>query len=283
MRGRVDFSFALGMLRRNAALLLFPIISVLVVGVVSLVLLAPFGMQLIRDAEAGTEPGQIGPFTIALLVICLIADAFVVVFFNGALMSEALVVVRGGHASVGHGLAVAARRAPQILAWGLVTATVGLVLSALRDKGGIGGALLSFIGGLAWGIATVFVLPVVIVEGLYPIGAMKRSVAILRSLFGPDAALGGMRKAWGYGVGYLVVVFGGVVLAIALIVLASAAQNVAVTVPAIIGAVLVFGIVAIVSSALGAMVSAVLYVYAVDHTTPPEVSGAVLQSGFATR
>lgn len=283
MRGRVDFSFAIGMLRRNAALLLFPIISVLVVGVVSLVLLAPFGMQLIRDAEAGTEPGQIGPFTIALLVICLIADAFVVVFFNGALMSEALVVVRGGHASVGHGLAVAARRAPQILAWGLVTATVGLVLSALRDKGGIGGALLSFIGGLAWGIATVFVLPVVIVEGLYPIGAMKRSVAILRSLFGPDAALGGMRKAWGYGVGYLVVVFGGVVLAIALIVLASAAQNVAVTVPAIIGAVLVFGIVAIVSSALGAMVSAVLYVYAVDHTTPPEVDGAVLQSGFATR
>ena len=112
MRGRVDFSFALGMLRRNAALLLFPIISVLVVGVVSLVLLAPFGMQLIRDAEAGTEPGQIGPFTIALLVICLIADAFVVVFFNGALMSEALVVVRGGHASVGHGLAVAARREP---------------------------------------------------------------------------------------------------------------------------------------------------------------------------
>lgn len=283
MRGRVDFSFAIGMLRRNAALLLFPIISVLVVGVVSLVLLAPFGMQLIRDAEAGTEPGQIGPFTIALLVICLIADAFVVVFFNGALMSEALVVVRGGHASVGHGLGVAARRAPQILAWGLVTATVGLVLSALRDKGGIGGALLSFIGGLAWGIATVFVLPVVIVEGLYPIGAMKRSVAILRSLFGPDAALGGMRKAWGYGVGYLVVVFGGIVLAIALIVLGSAAQNVAVTVPAIIGAVLVFGIVAIVSSALGAMVSAVLYVYAVDHTTPPEVDGAVLQSGFAAR
>jgi hypothetical protein len=207
-----------GTLRRNAALLLFPIISVLVVGVVSLVLLARFGMQLIRDAEAGTEPGQIGPFTIALLVICLIADAFVVVFFNGALMSEALVVVRGGHASVGHGLAVAARRTPQILAWGLVTATVGLVLSALRDKGGIG-----------------------------------------------------------------VVVFGGVVLAIALVVLGSAAQNVAVTVPAIIGAVLVFGIVAVVSSALGAMVSAVVYVYAVDHTTPPEVSGAVLQSGFAAR
>jgi len=155
------------------------------------------------------------------------------------------VVVRGGHASVGHGLAVTARRTPQILARGLVTATVRLILGALRDRGGIGG--------------------------------------VLRSLFGPDAALGGMRKAWGYGIGHLVVVFGGVVLAIALIVLGSAAQNVAVTVPAIIGAVLVFGIVAIVSSALGAMVSAVLYVYAADHTTPPAVDGALLQSGFAVR
>jgi hypothetical protein len=283
MRGRADFSFAIGMLRRNSALFLFPVLSAAVVGVVSLVLLAPFGLQLIQDAAAGTEPGRIGPFTIALLVICLVVDAFLVMFFNGALMAEALVVVRGGHASVGHGLSAATRRAPQIFAWGLVTATVGLILSALRERGGIGGVLLSFVGGLAWGIATLFVLPVVMVEGLYPIGAIKRSVAILRTLFGPDAALGGIRKAWGYGIGYLLVVFGGIVLAVALIVVGIVAQTVVVTVPAIIGAVLVFALVAIVASALGAMVSAVLYVYAVDHTTPQGVDGALLQSGLAAR
>jgi len=283
MRNRVDFSFAIGMIRRNAALLAFPLISTAVVAVVSLLLLAPAGIDLINQAAAGVESPKIGPMTIALLVACGIIDAVVVFFFSGALMSEALVVVRGGHASVGHGIAVALSRLPQIVAWGLVNATVGAILSALREKGGIGGALLSFVGGLAWGIATLFVLPVVIVEGLYPIGAMKRSVAILRSLFGPDAALNSFRRAWGYGLAYLVIVFGGIIAAIALIVVATAAQNVAVSVPAVIAAVLIFGVMAIISSALGAMVSAVLYVYAVDHTTPPQVDGALLERGLAAR
>jgi hypothetical protein len=283
MGKRVDFSFAIGMIRRNAALVAFPLITTAVVAIVSLLLLAPAGIDLMNQAAAGVESPKVGSMTIALLVACGIIDAIVVFFFSGALMSEALVVVRGGHASVGHGLAVALGRLPQIVAWGLVNATVGAILSALREKGGIGGALLSFVGGLAWGIATLFVLPVVIVEGLYPIGAMKRSVAILRSLFGPDAALGSFRRAWGYGLAYLVVVFGGIIAAIALIVLAVAAQNVAVSVPAVIAAVLIFGLMAIITSALGAMVSAVLYVYAVDHTTPPQVDGALLERGLAAR
>ncbi len=282
MRNRVDFSFAIGMLRRNAALMLFPIISGVVVILVSLALLAPFGLQLINDAAAGTET-KTGPLTIAILVICLIVDAIVVTFFNGALMAEALVVVQGGHASVGHGVATAGRRLPQILAWGLVTATVGLILSALREKGGIGGALLSILGGAAWGVATLFVLPVVIVEGSYPVAAIKRSIAILRSLFGPGVALGGLRKAWGFGIAYLVLTLGGIFLAIALIIVGVATQNVAVGVPAIIGAVLIIGLVVIVASALGAMVSAILYVYAVDRTTPPQVDAALLQSGLAVR
>ncbi|MEI8332844.1 MAG: DUF6159 family protein [Chloroflexota bacterium] len=283
MRGRVDFSFAIGLLRRNAALLAFPIISMVVVGIVSVLLLAPFGLQLINDAAAGAESAQLGPVTIALFIVCFIVDAAVVAFFNGALMSEALVVVRGGHASVGNGVAVAARRAPQILAWGLVTATVGAILSALQNKGGIGGALLSIIGGLAWGVATLFVLPVVIVEGLYPVGAIKRSVAILRDLFGPGAALGSFRRAWGFGVGYLVVVIGGILLAIVLIFLGFLSANVVVAVPAVIAGILIFGLVAIVASALGAMVSAVLYVYAVDKTTPPDVDPVLLRSGLVAR
>jgi hypothetical protein len=284
MRGRVGFSFAIGTIRRDMGLLALPLISAGVVAVVSLLLPAPAGLALLNDAAAGIESPQVSPMTIALLVACAIIDAIVVFFFfNAALMSEALVVVRSGNAQVGHGLSVALRRLPQVVAWSLVNVTVGVILSALREKGGIGGALLSSIAGLAWSIATLFVLPIVIVEGLSPIGAMKRSVAILRSLFGPDAALGSFRRAWGYGVAYLVIVFGGILAPIALIMVGFIAQNVVVSVPAVIARVLIFGVVAVVSSALGAMVSAVLYVCAVDHTTPPEVDGALLQCGLAAR
>lgn len=286
MGNRVDFSFAIRMIRRNAALLAFPVMSALAVAGVSLVLLAPIGLQVASQLAEGVEEPSIGPVGIVLVVVAFLVNACVVAFFSGALTSEALVVVRGGRASVGHGLSVAFGRLLPLFAWGLVTATVGLILQAIRERAGAAGALVSFIGGLAWGIATLFVLPVVIVEGHYPITAVKRSIAILRTLFGPEAALGSLRRAWGYGIGYLVVVFGGVLLGIALIglgVVTAGNGSTILGVPAIVAGVIVFGLVAIVSTALGAMVSAVLYVYATDHTTPAGVDGALLERGLAAR
>jgi hypothetical protein len=286
MGNRVDFSFAIGMIRRNAALLAFPVLSAAVVALVSLVLLAPVGLQVATQVADGVEDPTISPVAIVLLVVAFLVNACVVAFFSGALTSEALVVVRGGRASVGHGLSVAFGRMLPLFAWGLVTATVGLILQAIRERAGAAGALLSIIGGLAWGIATLFVLPVVIVEGHYPVAAVKRSIAILRSLFGPDAALGGLRRAWGYGVGYLVVFFGGALLGIALVALGAVTVGNGSTVlgvPAIVAGVIVLGVVAIVSTALGAMVSAVLYVYATERTTPDGVDGTLLERGLAAR
>ncbi len=283
MKGRVDFSFAIGMIRRNAALLAFPIFSTLAVLLVTLVLLGPIGLQMANEAAAGGDP-QVGPVGIVLLVIAFLVISCVVAFFSGALTSEALVVVHGGHASVGHGLSVAFARLLPLFAWGLVTSTVGLILQAIREKAGAVGSIISIIGGLAWGIATLFVLPVIVVEGHYPWPAIRRSIEILRSLFGADAALGGLRKVWGYGVGYLVITVGGVLLGIFLImagVYSAASGGVAFGVPAIILGVVVFGFVAIVSSTLGAMVSAVLYVYATERMTPPGVDPSLLEKGLA--
>lgn len=285
MGKRVDFSFAMGMIRHNAALLAFPILSTIAVAVVTLVLLGPLGLQMADQAANGAEP-QVGPVGIVLLVIAFLVIACVVSFFSGALTSEALVVVHGGHASVGHGLSVAFGRLGPLFAWGLVTSTVGLILQAIRERAGFVGSLISVIGGLAWGIATLFVLPVIIVEGHYPWPAIRRSIAILRSFFGQDAALGGLRRVWGYGLGYLVLTIGGVLLGVLLIgvgVVSIGNDAIAVGVPAIIVGVLLFGLVAIISSALGAMVSAVLYVYATERMTPPDVDASLLEQGLAAR
>jgi len=45
----------------------------------------------------------------------------------------------------------------------------------------------------------------------------------------------------------------------------------------------VLGLVAIIGSALGAMVSAMLYVFATESTTPEGVGQTLLQRGFAAR
>ena len=126
----------------------------------------------------------------------------------------------------------------------------------------------------------------IIVEGHYPWPAIRRSIAILKSFFGQDAALGGLRRVWGYGLGYLVLTIGGVLLGVLLVVggvFATANDAIAVGVPAIIVGVLALGFVAIISSALGAMVSAILYEYATERMTPPGVDASLLEKGLAAR
>jgi hypothetical protein len=283
---KVNFGFAVSTLRRNSAMLAFPVLSAAVVAVATLVILAPVAFHLGSQVVAGVEQPQLGALDIALLVVSFLVNAAVVAFFSGALTSEALVVIKGGHASVGHGFGAAASRLPQLMAWGLVTSTIGLLLRALRERAGIAGALLAIIGGIAWGIATVFVLPVIMVEGRYPLPAIRRSIEVLKTFFGPGVALKGLRRAWGYGVGYLLLTIGGIVLGVVLIVIGAMAfssSQPVLGVPPIIGGVLVFGLVAVVQSALGAMVSAVLYVFATESTTPEGVDQTLLRRGFASR
>ena len=58
---------------------------------------------------------------------------FVIVFFNAALISCALLQFHGETPTLGDGLRAAWSRLPQILAWALVSATVGMLLKAVEN------------------------------------------------------------------------------------------------------------------------------------------------------
>ena len=116
---------------------------------------------------------------------------FIIVFFNSALVFCALQSFAGKEPSLRAGLATAAGRLPQILAWTFVATTVGVILNALqnflKDKLGFLGALLGGIGEVAWSVVTYFVVPVLVVDGVGPIEAVKRSSGILRRTWGEAA------------------------------------------------------------------------------------------------
>jgi hypothetical protein len=98
--------------------------------------------------------------------------------------------IRGDDPTVRDGLRVAWARRWQILAWSLVASVVGSVLNALEQLPGVNlvGRLAGFLGGLVWGLATFFVVPVLAVEGLGPIAAVRRSAALFRSRWGETLA-----------------------------------------------------------------------------------------------
>ena len=198
MSGRLSRGWAMAkasfaVLKRYPRLTILPMISGAVLWlVVGLIILSmvPVVVTGKADALAQNSTGQVAfyaAFFVALYVLTVIA-----VFFNVALIFCALRCHAGQEPSIRDGLKVAAGRLPQILGWALVSATVGVALNALESmlKENLG-FLGSLIGGLfefGWTVVSYFVLPVLVVEGLGPIAALRRSSAILRSKWGESLA-----------------------------------------------------------------------------------------------
>ena len=165
-------------------LIFFPIMS----GVALLVLVgAMLGIggatgTLDRVSEGSSE--SVGAVDAILGAAFVFVSSAIVIFFNAALIAAALERLRGGDPNIASGLRAASARLPQILAWALITVIVSLILQALRERGGIAGSIASMIGGVAWGLATFFVIPVLVSEGVGPIEGIKRSAGLLRQTWG---------------------------------------------------------------------------------------------------
>jgi len=176
--------------RQHPKLLLLPIFS----GIAFLVLMAAIGVSVFAGSKSDyvrhlTDTVRHDePIVYAALFAFYFACTFIIIFFNSALVFCALQSFAGKEPSLRAGLATAAGRLPQILAWSFVAATVGLILNALqnflKDKLGFLGALLGGLGEVAWAVVTYFVVPVLVVDGVGPIEAVKRSSAILRRTWG---------------------------------------------------------------------------------------------------
>ena len=174
-------------------LILFPVMSVL-----GLVILAGaiFGGGLAGGAFGlAQEGGEGSAGDLALGLVLAFGSSFIVIFFNAALVAAALERLRGGDPSVASGLKAASGHIPQILAWALITTVVTLILQALRDRGGIAGQVASWLGGIAWSLATFFVIPLLVAEGIGPFEAIRRSSSLLRQTWGRQVA-----ASFGFGI-----------------------------------------------------------------------------------
>ena len=179
-------------LMQDRELIFFPILA-------GLTLLALIGAFLAIGSSTGTidrldalqgadseEQAQAVDYVLGLGFVFL--SSAIVIFFNAALIAAALERLRGGDPNIASGLRAASAHLPQILAWALISVVVSLLLRALRQRGGIAGQIASVIGGVAWGFATFFVIPVLVTEGVGPIEAIKRSASLFRQTWGRQVA-----------------------------------------------------------------------------------------------
>jgi hypothetical protein len=85
-------------------------------------------------------------------------------------------------AALGH----AVRRIGPIAAWSLAATAVAVLIQALeRVRGGfLVNVVVTRLLGAAWALATLFVIPVIAAEGVGPVEAARRSIAVTRKRWG---------------------------------------------------------------------------------------------------
>lgn len=172
---------------KDKHLILFPVIS----GFLFLIVVASFAIPLgtlvdwnqvqqQMQNNRNKPPVWVYAVTFAFYFCCY----FVIIFCNSALVSCALLRFNGGEPTLGDGFRVAFARLPQIFAWALVSATVGLLLKAIENAHEKVGYYVSMILGTAWSVMTFFVVPVLVVEKVGPFEAVGRSMSLLSKTWG---------------------------------------------------------------------------------------------------
>jgi hypothetical protein len=118
-------------------------------------------------------------------VLGVFAAASVGIYFQAALVLGAFQRADGHDPSLGSTLREVWPLRRRILQWALVSTTVGFVIRLIEQRlGGVLGAILGFLGGLAWAIASFLTVPVLVAEGLGPVTATRRSVALIKQRWG---------------------------------------------------------------------------------------------------
>jgi hypothetical protein len=267
-------------LRRDKTLVLFPLMS----GLCCLLVLASFALPLAvlkphfltAFLDDGADPQQVPVWFWALLFAFYFLNYFVIYFFNAALVICALSHFRGEPVGADEGLRAAARRLPELLAWSLVSATVGLVLKVIENAHEKAGEWISAILGSAWSVATYFVVPVLVVEGVGPLTAVKRSWKVLCRTWGESIG-GHAGVGWALLPFWLLGILAGVLGAFAM------AKSVVLGVTILALAVVYMLILGLVDATLKGILLGALYLYATAGEVPAEFDRAALAGSFTTK
>lgn len=262
-----------GVLRQDKELVAYPVISSLVALVAAAVLVLP----IVLSGRLTEDGSSLTLVDLVLLFLWYVLTYAITIFFNAALVGAADIRLRGGDPTFADGLRIAVSRLPAILGWAVIAATVGMILRSIAERGGVLGALAASVAGFAWNLVTFLVVPVLVVEGVGPIEAARRSGSLLRRTWGEQIA-GNVSVGLVFGIAMIgVAVVGG--LAAAFLAGVSVELGVVAAVALVIGLV-VLGVLA---GTLGTIFSAALYRYAATGTAGPAFDEETLRATFRQR
>lgn len=169
---------AWGVVRANKGLAKLPLTGGALALLTSLIFILP-GLALL-----GSDESLLVAVGIVLVAVGAYLAAFVIIYYNVILAVAANEALQDRTPDISAARAVARGRIPVIAGWALLSGLVSIFFTILRDRGGIAGQLAAGIGAAIWGLVTFLVIPVLALEGIGPIAAVKRSGHLVKQRWG---------------------------------------------------------------------------------------------------
>jgi hypothetical protein len=283
------FKSSWSVMRSEPSLLWFPVLSALLVIIASVIFFGLLGalfvvnpavQQAVIEASQSAE-GEGGSPLLTILGIVVLFIYYLIVgaiatYFATAMAGAALRRLDGQDTSFGEGIKIANSRLGTILGFSAISATVGVLLSLLRNNrqgNNPAGAILAAIGGMAWTVATFLVIPVIADRQVNAIGAIKESALLLRKTWGEQiVGSGGLGLVFGLA-SVIVVILTGVLAVLAIDIAGLVWTIIAVGVVALI-------VLAVLNSTLSGIYKAAVYRYAAQRQVAPQFDATLIEGAF---
>jgi len=168
-------------IRGNPKLLVFPVVTGVLTTAIALFFLAPVvlvvaaphwvagsAIQKLADSigflrfpsAGGSFNWQIHPLGTAILACMYLLNMFLATMASVAFNHQILEALSGRPVSITAGIAAACARWKAVLLWSLLAGLVGLAIRALEERLSFFGRIVAGLVGMAWSVASVFVIPI---------------------------------------------------------------------------------------------------------------------------
>ena len=252
---------SLGVLRKDKEIMIFPILSFIACVIILLSFFA--GFWFIGIPSINTTPWL---WVVAIFLIYFVLF-FIVIFFNTAIIACANIRLNGGDPTISDGLRIASQNIGRIILWALISATIGMILQAIREKGGWIGRLVAGVFGIAWTYVTFFIIPVLIYEKKGMGSSIRRSASLFKQTWG-ETIIGTI----GFGVVFFVLALLGIIPILL-------GGLIGTTISIVIGVILAFlywAILGVVASATNGIYVAAMYHFATKKQLPPDYDASLI-------
>jgi len=266
------FRGSLHVLNLDRELLLFPLISGLLTLVVMATFILPILFALTVLNEANPMDGITEGVGYVILFFFYLVTYAITYYFNTAVVSCAIYRMKGGDPDVKGGFRAATARFKEILGWALVSATVGLALKFFQDRAGVVGKFVIGLIGITWSVATYLVIPVIVMDRVGPLDALKESGRLVKKTWGEQVA-GNIGFGFFFFLILLPVFF---IMPMFVVFESQLAIIIGITVM-----VIYITLISLVQSTLTAIFQAALYLYAKEDFVPEGYSRSLLRDSLA--